>query len=153
MAAYRARIRPSLGPRGLFLLSCRPEALLRLNDLMNTLICQMLDFSPLVLPVMYQIPGDISNETGPGADIASLDRRREITKILVAVRAYEYANDLHRGIFTFPTATWFALWLSDMSRLKTIAQEFVEYACLAFGRYKQPGSFKLVTMCGLFLSY
>ena len=74
---------------------------------------------------------------GPNADIVDQDRRRLITRILVALRTHEEANGLRHGTHVFPSATWFFLWLSDMHRLEQIATELEDNACLAWGQTKK----------------
>lgn len=84
---------------------------------------------------------------GPSAEFESVDRRRLITKILVALRKHEDDENLQRGTCTFPTATWFSLWLADRNQLEKVVWEFQEDASRAWGLHKKIDSFKLVTMC------
>lgn len=93
---------------------------------------------------------DNVDHLGPNADIVDQDRRRFMTRILVALRAHEEANGFRQGTCNFPSATWFSLWLSDLCRLEKIAAEFEDDARLAWARNKKIDSFQLVTMCRLF---
>ena len=77
---------------------------------------------------------------GPIADLVDQNRRRPITRIL------EEINGFHHGAHTFPSTTWFSLWLSDMRRLENIATDFEEDASLAWGQNRNLDSFRLVTM-------
>lgn len=83
---------------------------------------------------------------GPSADLMDQNHRRLITRILVALYTYEETNNFHHGTHTFPSATWFSLWLSDMCRLKIVT-------AFAWGQNKKVDSFQLVTMCMFFFFY
>ena len=87
---------------------------------------------------------------GPSADLVDQNRRRPITRILVALCTYEENNGFYHGAHTFPSTTWFSLWHSDMCRLENIATDFEEDASLAWGQNRNLDSFRLVTMCMFF---
>lgn len=90
---------------------------------------------------------------GPSADLVDQNRRRLITRILIALRTYEETNGFCHGAHTFPSATWFSLWLSDLCRLEKTATDFENDANLAWGQNNKVDSFRLVTMCRFFFFY
>lgn len=90
---------------------------------------------------------DSPDVLGPGAEFTSVYRRKAITDILVALRGYEQSSGLRAGALQFPTATWFALSLADISRLQAIARSFVENAQLAWPQNKCSDLYILVSLC------
>jgi len=87
---------------------------------------------------------------GPSAEFVSVHRRRLITTILKALRRHEEADGHKPGMYKFPSATWFSLWLSDMDRLEEITTAFEQNPRLTRGLHKRTESCRLVTLCRLF---
>ena len=88
---------------------------------------------------------------GPSADLVDQNRRRPITRILMALCTHE-ENGFYHGAHTCPSTIWFSLWLSDMRRLEKTATDFEEDASLAWGQNRNLDSFRLETMVGFALS-
>ena len=94
---------------------------------------------------------DHVGHSGRSADLVDQNRRRPITRILVALCTYE-ENGFYHGAHTCPPTTWFSLWLSDMRRLEKTATDFEEDASLSWSQNRNLDSFRLVTMVGFALS-
>ena len=88
---------------------------------------------------------------GPSADLVDQNRRRPITRILMALCTHE-ENGFYHGAHTCPSTIWFSLWLSDMRRLEKTATDFEKDASLAWGQNRNLDSFRLETMVGFALS-
>lgn len=84
----------------------------------------------------------------PSAEFVSVHRRRLITTILKALRRHEEAGGHGPGMYKFPSATWFSLWLSDMDRLEGIAAKFERSPRLAYGLHKD----RIVLASGVILN-